>query len=74
MPYNTQVVTKSLEHLEDGSIRLEQNLFVPSESAKAIVLGAGGKKIKSVGIAAKQDLESLFGTTVHLYMTVKVRK
>jgi len=50
------------------------NLYVERESQKAIVIGRGGSRLKDVGTRARQGIEALLGTRVHLDLRVKVAK
>jgi GTP-binding protein Era len=53
---------------------LEATLYVERESQKGMVIGQGGKKIKAIGIRARQKIEELIAGPVHLSLRVKVRK
>jgi GTP-binding protein Era len=55
-------------------IRIEAVLLVETESQKGIVIGAGGRMIKAIGIAARQEIERELGTHVHLELKVRVRR
>jgi GTP-binding protein Era len=73
LPYSTAVVIDRFE--EDESIyRIYASIFVDRESQKAIVIGKGGQALKSVGAAARQELESFFGRKVFLELHVKAKK
>ncbi|MCE2509915.1 MAG: GTPase Era [Alphaproteobacteria bacterium] len=74
LPYALAVTTESFKEREGGDIRIEQIILVQRASQKAIVLGEGGSRIKDIGSAARHELEGLFGTRVHLFLHVKVRK
>lgn len=73
LPYAVAVVTESFEETDKG-IRIDQVLYVQRDSQKPIVLGKGGTRIKAIGQAARQDLEEMFDTRVHLFLHVKVRE
>lgn len=73
VPYALTVETESWERFKDGSVRMEQVIFVRSDSQKSIVLGKGGSRIKSVGTDARVELEEMMGCRVHLKLFVKVR-
>ena len=49
-------------------------IWVESESQKAIVVGAQGKMVKAIGIAARRELERLLDSKVHLDLAVRVRR
>jgi GTP-binding protein Era len=55
-------------------VRIEQRIFVDRESQRPIVLGKGGATIKAIGAKAREDMESVFGCKVHLFLQVQVQK
>ena len=55
---------------EDGSIRVEQVIYVQKESHKIMVLGKSGKKIKVIGKSSREELTSILGRRVHLFIFV----
>jgi GTP-binding protein Era len=73
LPYASTVETTDWKTLKDGSIRIEQTIYVERESQKKIVLGAGGATVKSISMAARQELQEALGQKVHLFVFVKVR-
>ncbi len=73
LPYAATVETETWTQGDDGSIKIEQVIFVRRDSQKAIVLGKKGSRIKEIGAAARKELETLFETRVHLFLFVKVR-
>jgi GTP-binding protein Era len=74
LPYSLTVETESWRELKDGSVRIEQVIYVSRKTHKAMVLGKGGQRVKSVGREARLELETLFGRRVHLFLFVKVRE
>ena len=74
LPYSCAVETERWEEKKDGSARIDQVIYVSRESHRPIVLGDGGKRIKSIGAASRLELESLFGRRVHLFLHVKVNE
>jgi GTP-binding protein Era len=74
LPYSLTVETEEWEQRKDGSIRIQQVIFVERESQKKIALGKGGQTIKKVGQMAREELEQLLETRVHLFLFVKVRE
>jgi GTP-binding protein Era len=74
LPYSLTVETEEWEQRKDGSIRIQQVIFVERESQKKITLGKGGQTIKKVGQMAREELEELLETRVHLFLFVKVRE
>jgi GTP-binding protein Era len=74
LPYTLTVETADWKELHDGSIRIEQTIYVERESQRKIVLGAQGKTIKEIGSAARADIGEVAGVPVHLFLFVKVRE
>jgi GTP-binding protein Era len=74
LPYASAVETEKWEERRDGSVKIDQVIYVQREGQKAIVLGKGGATIKIIGGLAREELEKLFGRRVHLFLFVKVRE
>ena len=74
LPYSAMVEGEKWEEREDGSVRIDQVIYVRRDGQKAIVLGKGGAQIKAIGAAARQELEKLLERPVHLFLFVKVRE
>jgi len=74
LPYAATVETETWTEMKDGSIRIEQVIFVERDSQKAIVLGKKGSRIKEIGAASRKELEEMFECRVHLFLFVKVRE
>ncbi len=74
LPYAMAVETETWQEQDDGSIRIEQVVYVERQSQKAIVLGKGGNRIKSLGETARKELEEILEHRVHLFLFVKVRE
>ena len=58
----------------DRLVRIEALLLVEEESQKGILIGAGGRMIKAIGVAARQAIERDLDAHVHLELTVRVRR
>ena len=74
LPYQSTVETDSWTDRKDGSVRIEQTIFVERESQRKIVLGKGGASIKSIGAEARKEIAEITGQPVHLFLFVKVRE
>jgi GTP-binding protein Era len=73
LPYRCEVLIESFK--EEGRLRrIEATILVERNSQKAIVVGAGGERLKRMASAARKDMEKLFGGKVYLGTWVKVRK
>ena len=53
LPYQSTVETESWKERKDGSVRIEQTIYVERDSQRKIVLGKGGQTIKAIGEAAR---------------------
>jgi GTP-binding protein Era len=73
LPYALTVETEDWQSFDDGSVRLEQAIYVEREAQKKIVLGRQGATIRKVREAAQRDLEDQLERPVHLFLFVKVR-
>ncbi len=74
LPYQSTVETTAWQERPDGSVRIEQTIFVERESQRKIVLGKSGQTIKSIGAAARRDLAGILGHPVHLFLFVKIQE
>lgn len=74
LPYNLTVETDVWEDFKDGSIKLDQTIFIAREAHKKIILGKGGEMIKRIGQTSRKELEEILDTVVHLKLFVKVRE
>ncbi|WP_340644776.1 GTPase Era [Phenylobacterium sp.] len=72
LPYAAAVETTSFEERKDGSLRIEQTIYVERDSQRPIVLGANGQTLKWIGQKSREELTTLLDKTVHLFLTVKV--
>ncbi len=73
LPYAATVETEAWQERPDGSVRIDQIVYVRRPGQRAIVLGEGGKRIKAIGARAREELADLLGRRVHLFLFVKVR-
>ena len=74
LPYASHVETERWEDRKDGSLRIDQVIYVERESQKKIVLGAGGEAIKAIGSNARREIADILERKVHLFLFVKVRE
>jgi GTP-binding protein Era len=74
LPYASTVETEKWEERRDGSVKIDQTIYVQRDGQKAIVLGKGGATVKKIGELARTELEEMFGRKVHLFLFVKVRE
>ena len=74
LPYQATVETDEWREQKDGSVRVEQTIFVERDSQKKIVIGAGGATIKAISMAARKEIAAIAETPIHLLLFVKVRE
>ncbi len=72
LPYEAAVETEKWEDRPDGSVRVEQIIYVQREGQRAIFLGKGGARIKQIGARARHELSQMLERPVHLFLHVKV--
>ena len=73
LPYQLTVETEKWTDRKDGSVRIDQLIYVMRDGHKGIILGPKGETIKSVSIAARQELKEFLNRDVHLFLQIKVR-
>jgi GTP-binding protein Era len=73
LPYAITVETEKWTEQKDGSVRIEQTIYVEREGQKKIVIGKGGETIKGISMAARKEIATLAEQPVHLFLVVKVR-
>ncbi len=74
LPYQSTVETEVWKELKDGSIRIEQTIYVERESQRKIVLGKSGQTIKAIGAESRKEIGEIVEGPVHLFLFVKVRE
>lgn len=73
LPYELTVETEAWQERKDGSVRIDQVIYVARDGHKGIALGPKGATMKAVGQAAREEIKAFLGREVHLFLTVKVR-
>ncbi len=75
IPYSSAVIIEAfLEDEKKKMTTIHASIVLERNSQKGIVIGKGGKKLKSIGIAARRDIEKMLGQKVLLKLWVKVKK
>ena len=74
LPYGLTVETESWEPFDDGSVKIDQVVYIAREAHKPIIIGRGGSAIKRVGESSRIELEEILDQRVHLKLFVKVRE
>jgi GTPase len=74
VPHAVEVVIEDIEEREDELTVIRALIWVETESQKGILIGSGGHMIKSIGTAARRELEHRVAGRVHLDLSVRVRR
>ncbi len=74
LPYSSHVETEKWEEKQNGSVRIEQVIYVERDSQKKIVLGHKGETIRAIGEASRKEIGEILEQKVHLFLFVKVRE
>jgi GTP-binding protein Era len=74
LPHAVEVEVEEMDEREDGLRVIEARMWAETESQKAILIGSGGSMVRAIGTSARQEIEALIGTRVHLDLSVRVRK
>ena len=74
LPYQLTVETEEWQQFRDGSVSINQVVYVLRDGHKGIVLGKNGETVKEISMAARGELEALLELKVHLFIHVKVRQ
>ncbi|MCD8905185.1 GTPase Era [Staphylococcus chromogenes] len=74
IPHSIGVNVERMIQESEDRVRVEATIYVERDSQKGIVIGKGGKKLKTIGQRARRDIEHLLGSKVYLDLWVKVQK
>jgi len=74
IPHSVAVEIKHWSERENGVVVIDANIYVEREGQKGIIIGKGGSKLKSIGTAARLDIEKLLDTRVFIELRVKIKK
>jgi GTP-binding protein Era len=74
LPHAVEVEVAEIEEDRDDLTAIHANVWTETESQKGIVIGAGGRMVKAIGVAARRELERELGRKVHLELSVRVRR
>lgn len=74
IPYDITVETENWEEFDDGSVKIDQVIYVARDGQKKIVLGKGGEMIGKIGQQSREELEEIMGRRAHIKLFVKVRE
>jgi GTP-binding protein Era len=74
VPHAVEVVLEEIEYPREGLARVRALIWVETQSQKGILIGAQGRMIKSIGTAARRELQRVLERQVHLDLSVRVRR
>jgi GTPase len=76
LPHSIAVVVEEMSPRQgrEDLVDVHAVMYVERSSQKAIVIGAGGARLKEVGSRARQQIEALLGTRVYLDLRIKIAK
>jgi len=74
LPYSAHVEVEGWEERRDGSVKIDQVIYIQRSAHKKIVIGKKGETIKAISSAARAELTEMLGRKVHLFLFVKVRE
>jgi GTP-binding protein Era len=74
VPHAVEVVVEEMERPRQGLVRVRALIWAETESQKGILVGARGRMIKAIGMAARRELERELGCQAHLDLSVRVRR
>ncbi len=74
LPYALTIETDQWQEFENGDIRIEQTVYIERQSQRAIIIGKGGARIRSIREAAQVELQAGLERKAHLFIFVKVRE
>ena len=72
IPYHTTVLVNAFQE-KSSLIKITADIIVQRDTQKSILIGAGGKMIKEIGVRARKDIEKFLDSKVFLELFVKVR-
>ena len=73
VPHAVEVQVEEIDDAKD-LLTVRASIWTETESQKGILIGAGGKMIKNIGTAARQEIERELDRHVHLDLSVRVRR
>ncbi len=74
LPHAAEVEIDEIEERDDGLLVIAARVWAETESQKGILIGAGGRMVRAIGSAAREEIEAALGRRVHLDLSIRVRK
>ncbi|KRL38446.1 GTPase Era [Liquorilactobacillus uvarum] len=73
VPHSVAVIVERVKREDEEKILVQATIIVERSSQKGILIGKGGKMLKTIGTKARKDIELLLGDKVYLELWVKVQ-
>ena len=70
IPYNVKIVNTQFLYLNNGDLKIKQDIKINNYRYKKIILGKNGEKIKNIRIRSQKEISKTLNTKVHLYVKV----
>ena len=74
LPHAVEVEVEEIEEREDGLVWVVARVWTETDSQKGILIGSGGQMVRSIGMAARREIERLTGRRTHLDLQVRARR
>lgn len=74
LPHAVEVVVEEIAYPREDLASVRALIWVESDSQKGILIGAQGRMVKAIGVAARRELQRALGCQVHLELMVRVRR
>jgi GTP-binding protein Era len=74
LPHAAEVEIDETTERDDGLLVIAARVWAETESQKGILIGAGGRMVRAIGSAAREEIEAALGRRVHLDLSIRVRK
>jgi GTP-binding protein Era len=74
VPHSVAVEIVQWEEREDSLVSLSVNIYVERQGQKGIIIGKSGARLKSIGVAARAEIEGFLKRKVFMELWVKVKE
>lgn len=74
VPHSVAVGIEEFKERSEDLSYINAVIYVERDSQKGIILGKGGRMLKAIGAAAREQLQELVGTRIYLDLHVKVQR
>ena len=74
VPHGLGVEIQAMEQRQNGQLEIHATIYCEKESHKGILIGKKGQMLKDIGSAARQEIQRLLASPVHLELWIKVKE